>query len=201
VRVSDETGRLKHPGNCADRLSPHAKHYGQSFLAEMKTLSVHVVVRHQQPSSTPGVDVVARVARRQADELTVERLRVSRDDIPKSAQLGYFAPEIGGANHFRALVRQRALRDALGRRDGRVAEERLDSDQAFIADCRRFDYRAVGEHGRHRDDAGIQEIDMLDRLALFLQWLMWMQLNRAQIPLEHREVVLGQPREQLVGGA
>src|SRR3974390_2695565 len=81
VHVPDESRRTKRSRNYADRLTANAKHRGEEFMAQVKVMAAHSIVRYQQPPSAALIDCVMRIACHQSRHDRVQDLDVPSDGM------------------------------------------------------------------------------------------------------------------------
>ncbi|MBW8861196.1 MAG: hypothetical protein JF601_02340 [Acidobacteria bacterium] len=125
-------------------------------------------------------------------------MRVAAHEIAKYRPLRELPAEVGDAHHLGAGAGVRHLNQRVPRCDRIGGENRFDAEHAFVANGRRFHHRPVGQHGRDRRHAAVQEIDQRHRLAVLVQHLLVANGYRAQVRLELAEVVERKPGEQLI---
>jgi hypothetical protein len=139
--------------------------------------------------------VVQRVARSALHGLQERRLRVPRHQLSKGPAIRGFSEEGSDGQSDHPPVRH-LLQGAAGR--GAISEEHADAEHAFAADRRDLDQAAVAHLIRHRVDAAVGKVHMVDASAVRVQCVP--DERRAQSQVSGHAVVFdgGQRREQLV---
>jgi hypothetical protein len=177
------------------RRPPDAQHLRQKFLNERQLIAAAAIGVLQQPPAQARPGLVPGVAGRDLVRLRQEHFGVALDQpADRRAAIGnlFEAPDPDG---------REAAADLRGRpREGPPlsSQAAVQADRAFTSDRAGFYDAPIPAWDDQRDQAGLREVDVLDRLAGLEKDISLLERDPFQISIEKREGVGGQRREQAV---
>src|ERR1700730_16791409 len=199
VGIANQPGRLKHSRHHGHGLTPHAEHHGEKFMAQLKILLMHPIVGHQEPSTTPFLNLVPRIERRRLHHLGDHDLGVSSHQVRQSATPDALGPKSLHGHHLGAGIGY--LNHCLAGRKGALAEKRFDPHHAFITNGRRLHHGSIRQNRRDRRHAAVREIDVIHGLPASVKHLPGAGWNGLQNWTEAAKVFLRQRRQDPVLGS